>query len=80
MQREYPSAPLVGVGAVIVHQGRVLLIRRGAEPMKGRWVIPAAWLNWANRSPAPSAARRSKRPASPSSLSNSLSCLDRHSS
>jgi mutator protein MutT len=40
MQREYPSAPLVGVGAVIVHQGRVLLIRRGAEPMKGRWSIP----------------------------------------
>lgn len=40
MQREFPSAPLVGVGAVIVHQGRVLLVRRGTEPMRGRWSIP----------------------------------------
>ncbi len=40
MQREYPSVPLVGVGAVIVHQGRVLLVQRGREPMKGRWSIP----------------------------------------
>lgn len=32
--------PLVGVGAVIVHQGRVLLVQRGREPMKGRWSIP----------------------------------------
>ena len=40
MQREYPEMPLVGVGAVIVHQDRVLLIRRGTEPMKGRWSIP----------------------------------------
>lgn len=40
MQREYPETPLVGVGAVIVHEERVLLIRRGTEPMKGRWSIP----------------------------------------
>ena len=40
MQREYPVAPLVGVGAVIVHQGRVLLVQRGHEPLKGRWSIP----------------------------------------
>ena len=40
MQREYPEAPLVGVGAVLVQAGRVLLIRRGTEPMKGRWSIP----------------------------------------
>lgn len=33
-------APLVGVGAVIVHEGRVLLVQRGREPMKGRWTIP----------------------------------------
>jgi 8-oxo-dGTP diphosphatase len=38
--REFPSAPLVGVGAVIVHEGRVLLVQRGREPMKGRWTIP----------------------------------------
>lgn len=40
LQREYPLAPLVGVGAVIVHEGRVLLVQRGTEPAKGRWSIP----------------------------------------
>lgn len=40
LQREFPVSPLVGVGAVIVHQGRVLLVQRGREPMKGRWTIP----------------------------------------
>jgi mutator protein MutT len=28
------------VGAVVVHDGRVLLIRRGKEPLRGRWVVP----------------------------------------
>ena len=40
MQREFPVAPLVGVGAVVVDQGRVLLVRRGAEPLKGHWSLP----------------------------------------
>jgi len=40
MQREYPLSPLVGVGAVIVQEARVLLVQRGREPMKGRWTIP----------------------------------------
>jgi len=40
LQREFPSSPLVGVGAVVVHEGRVLLVQRGREPMKGRWSIP----------------------------------------
>jgi ADP-ribose pyrophosphatase len=30
----------VGVGGVVVHEGRVLLIQRGKEPMRGRWVVP----------------------------------------
>ncbi|MGC9159289.1 MAG: NUDIX hydrolase [Terracidiphilus sp.] len=33
-------APLVGVGAVIVDKGRVLLVRRGTEPLKGHWSLP----------------------------------------
>lgn len=44
MQREFPAAPLVGVGAVIVAEGRVLLVRRGNEPLKGRWTLPGGLL------------------------------------
>lgn len=40
MQREFPTAPLVGVGAVIVQDGQVLLVQRGTEPALGRWSIP----------------------------------------
>ena len=35
-----PTAPVVGVGGVVVREGRVLLIRRGKEPLYGRWVVP----------------------------------------
>jgi ADP-ribose pyrophosphatase YjhB (NUDIX family) len=44
MQREFPSSPLVGVGAVVVDRGRVLLIRRGTEPLKGQWSLPGGML------------------------------------
>jgi 8-oxo-dGTP diphosphatase len=44
MQREFPSAPLLGVGAVVVEHGRVLLVRRGSEPLKGRWTLPGGVL------------------------------------
>ena len=44
MQREFPDLPLVGVGAVVVDGGRVLLVRRGTEPMKGRWTLPGGLL------------------------------------
>lgn len=40
IKREYPSQPIVGVGGVVIHQGRALLIRRGREPLKGEWSIP----------------------------------------
>jgi 8-oxo-dGTP diphosphatase len=40
MRREFPEAPLIGVGAVIVHEGRVLLVQRGREPLKGHWSLP----------------------------------------
>jgi ADP-ribose pyrophosphatase YjhB (NUDIX family) len=32
------------VGGVVVHEGRVLLVRRGREPMKGRWSLPGGLL------------------------------------
>ena len=37
---EGPTGPSVGVGGVLIHQGRVLLIKRGKEPLRGRWVVP----------------------------------------
>ena len=40
MQREYPERPIVGVGAVIVDAGKVALIRRRYEPLKGHWSLP----------------------------------------
>jgi len=32
--------PRIGVGAVLIHQDKVLLIKRGKEPLRGRWVVP----------------------------------------
>lgn len=40
MERCYPSRPIVGVGAFVVHEGKVLLIRRGTPPAEGLWSLP----------------------------------------
>jgi len=37
--------PLVGVGGVVVHENRVLLVQRGTEPLKGRWTIPGGLID-----------------------------------
>jgi ADP-ribose pyrophosphatase YjhB (NUDIX family) len=43
--RRYPSAPVVGVGAVIVMSGgAVVLVRRAHEPLAGRWSLPGGAL------------------------------------
>jgi 8-oxo-dGTP diphosphatase len=39
MIREYPTRPILGVGAVVVSNGRALLVKRGKEPAKGVWSI-----------------------------------------
>jgi len=39
-KREYPDRPIVGVGAVIVDQGRVVLVKRGSPPLLGEWSLP----------------------------------------
>jgi len=38
--REFPDRPRVGVGGIVVHNGHALLVRRGREPLKGKWSIP----------------------------------------
>jgi 8-oxo-dGTP diphosphatase len=38
--REYPSRPLVGVGAVVRRGDRVLLVTRGRPPRQGEWSLP----------------------------------------
>jgi ADP-ribose pyrophosphatase YjhB (NUDIX family) len=43
-KREYPEHPMVGVGGVVIRDGRALLIRRGSEPLKGEWSIPGGML------------------------------------
>lgn len=40
MSRLYPQQPLVGVGAVIWRDDRVLLIRRGKPPRQDEWSLP----------------------------------------
>jgi mutator protein MutT len=40
VKRLYPDQPVVGVGAVIIKDGEIALIRRGNEPAKGKWTIP----------------------------------------
>jgi ADP-ribose pyrophosphatase YjhB (NUDIX family) len=38
--REYPDRPVVGVGAVVLVDGRVVLVQRAHEPLKGAWNLP----------------------------------------
>jgi len=44
MKREYPDAPLVGVGAIIIDRDRVVLVKRGNPPLAGEWSIPGGML------------------------------------
>ena len=39
-RRKYPDRPFVGVGAVIVLEGKVLLVKRKYEPLAGQWSLP----------------------------------------
>lgn len=45
MKRLYPDQPVVGVGAVIVSEGKILLEKRKNEPGKGKWSIPGGIVN-----------------------------------
>jgi len=45
MAREYPAQPVVGVGAVVVRDGRALIVRRAHEPRQGEWSLPGGRLD-----------------------------------
>jgi 8-oxo-dGTP diphosphatase len=47
MKREYPDRPMVGIGAIIIEDSRVLLIKRGHPPLMGEWSIPGGMLELA---------------------------------
>lgn len=38
--RRYPPRPVLGVGALIIENDRILLVERGQEPLKGYWSLP----------------------------------------
>jgi 8-oxo-dGTP diphosphatase len=38
--KKYPDLPRVGVGAVVIRDNKILLIKRGIAPSKGLWAIP----------------------------------------
>ena len=44
MKREYPESPLVGVGAIVIEEDRVVLVKRGHPPLRGKWSIPGGVL------------------------------------
>jgi ADP-ribose pyrophosphatase YjhB (NUDIX family) len=40
IKRLYPDQPVVGVGGVILNDGKLLLEKRKNEPSRGKWTIP----------------------------------------
>jgi ADP-ribose pyrophosphatase len=38
--REYRELPRVGVGAIVIRDGRILLVKRGSSPGRGLWAPP----------------------------------------
>jgi 8-oxo-dGTP diphosphatase len=40
VKRLYPTQPVVGIGAIVLRRGEILLEQRGNEPAKGQWTIP----------------------------------------
>jgi 8-oxo-dGTP diphosphatase len=40
LSRQYPPRPIVGIGVVVWHDDRVLLVRRSKPPRRGQWSLP----------------------------------------
>ena len=59
MKRDYPQAPIVAVGAIIMDGDRIVLIRRAKEPARGLWTFPGGAVELGE--PVRDAARREVR-------------------
>ena len=44
MKREFPEVPFVGVGAIIIEDARVVLVKRAHPPLQAEWSIPGGVL------------------------------------
>jgi ADP-ribose pyrophosphatase YjhB (NUDIX family) len=44
MQREFPATPLIGIGAIIIEDSHVLLVKRAHPPLQAQWSIPGGVL------------------------------------
>ena len=45
IKRQYPEAPIIGIGAIVFNEGgQVLLAQRGKPPRVGQWSIPGGML------------------------------------
>jgi ADP-ribose pyrophosphatase YjhB (NUDIX family) len=44
MRREFPETPLVGIGAIIIENARVVLVKRAHPPLQAEWSIPGGVL------------------------------------
>jgi len=40
LNRLYPEQPLVGIGAIIICNGKILLEKRKGEPGRDKWTVP----------------------------------------
>jgi 8-oxo-dGTP diphosphatase len=49
MSRRYPNHPFVAVGAIVLHKGRLLLIKRASEPNKDKWTVPGGVVELSER-------------------------------
>src|SRR6202162_791654 len=49
MKREFPEVPLVGVGAIIIEDSRVVLVKRLHAPLQAQWSIPGGVLEVGER-------------------------------
>lgn len=46
MKREYSGYPIIGVGAVVLDNNSILLVKRANDPCRGHWSIPGGIVNY----------------------------------